>query len=55
MSERLHSIEGRAHSEIEALEMEIHQSKEIIHELRHGDHDMSERLHSVEGFRKVGI
>lgn len=51
MNDRLHGIEERAESKIWALEMEINQLKEINNGSRHGDHEMNERLHSVEGFR----
>ena len=47
LNERLHSVEGRAHSQIEALERDINQLKEINHELRHGDHEMSDDTHEM--------
>ena len=42
LSERLQHLDESAHLKIEALNKEITQLKEIIHEYRHGDQEMSD-------------
>ena len=44
LSERLQSHEESAQSKIEALNKKITELKEIVHEYRHSDHEMSDAL-----------
>ena len=53
LSERLQHLDESAHLKIEALNKEITQLKEIIHEYRHGDHDMSDAF-AVDTHGRVG-